>query len=69
MKYTIGVDFGTLSARAVVVCVQTGEVVAEGDYDYALYQGTLPNGTALPEEMVLADPVQYKHRGYHGQNG
>lgn len=61
MKYTIGVDFGTLSARAVVVCVQTGEVVAEGECGYALYQGTLPNGTVLPEEMVLADPTQYKN--------
>ena len=61
MKYTIGVDFGTLSARAVVVNAQTGEVAAEGECGYALYQDMLPNGTKLPAEMVLADPKEYKN--------
>lgn len=61
MKYTIGVDFGTLSARAVVVNIQTGEVAAEGECGYALYQEKLPNGTELPAEMVLADPKEYKN--------
>ena len=33
MSYTIGIDFGTLSARAVVVDVQTGEIVSTASTD------------------------------------
>ncbi len=33
-KYVIGLDYGTLSARAVLVCVRSGEVVAESIYPY-----------------------------------
>lgn len=36
-KYVIGLDYGTLSARAVLVCVRSGEVLAESVYPY-------PNG-------------------------
>ncbi|NBJ94207.1 ribulokinase [bacterium 1xD42-62] len=36
-KYVIGLDYGTLSARAVLVCVGSGEVIAESVYPY-------PNG-------------------------
>ena len=34
-KYTIGLDFGTLSARAVVVDVTTGEVLSSQEHPYA----------------------------------
>ncbi|MDE7048054.1 MAG: ribulokinase, partial [Lachnospiraceae bacterium] len=33
-KYVIGLDYGTLSARAVLVCVRSGEVIAESIYPY-----------------------------------
>lgn len=33
-KYVIGVDYGTLSARAVMVCVGSGEVIAQSVYPY-----------------------------------
>ena len=59
MSYTIGVDFGTLSARAVVLCAQTGRILSQGECSYSYFQGYLLNKTGLPEEMVLADPVEY----------
>ncbi|MEY4499618.1 MAG: hypothetical protein RL319_606, partial [Actinomycetota bacterium] len=33
-KYVIGVDYGTLSGRAVVVRVSDGEAVGSGVYEY-----------------------------------
>ena len=33
-KYTIGVDYGTLSGRAVLVEVGTGKEVASAVYEY-----------------------------------
>ena len=34
MKYAIGVDFGTLSARALLVSTETGAQIAEAEYVY-----------------------------------
>lgn len=33
-KYSIGIDFGTLSGRAVMVNIQTGEILAASVYKY-----------------------------------
>lgn len=46
-KYAIGVDFGTLSARAVLVNVRTGEEVAIADsaYRHGVLDRYLPDGT------------------------
>ena len=33
-KYVIGIDFGTLSGRAVVVNVKTGEEIGSAFYNY-----------------------------------
>ncbi len=60
-KYTIGVDFGTLSGRAVLVEVQTGAELADQvfDYPHAVMDETLPNGTKLGVDWALQHPQDY----------
>lgn len=60
-KYTIGLDFGTLSARAVVVDVATGEVLSSQEYPYAhgVISKKMPCGTDLPDGWALQDPRDY----------
>lgn len=60
-KYTIGVDFGTLSARALLVDVADGCEVATATYDYsnAVMDTKLPDGTPLGPDWALQDPADY----------
>lgn len=60
-KYTIGIDFGTLSGRAVLVRVSDGAVLASAQMDYAhgVMDLTLPDGTPLPDRWALQDPRDY----------
>ncbi len=60
-KYTIGVDFGTLSARALLVDVADGREVATATYDYsnAVMDTKLPDGTPLGPDWALQDPADY----------
>ncbi len=60
-KYSIGVDFGTLSGRAVLVNVSSGAEVAESVYEYShgSMDETLPDGTKLPPDFALQDPADY----------
>jgi L-ribulokinase len=60
-KYTIGVDFGTLSGRAVLVEVNTGEEVMSSVYDYphAVMDKSLPDGTLLGVDWALQHPQDY----------
>lgn len=60
-KYTIGVDFGTQSGRAVLVQVSNGNIVAQAEAPYAhgLLENQLPDGTPLPRGFVLQDPMDY----------
>ncbi len=51
-KYTIGVDFGTESGRAVLVDVTDGREVATAVYQYA--NGVIDEN--LPETDILLDP-------------
>ena len=62
MKYTVGVDFGTLSSRAVVVNLDNGQVVSSAvkDYPDAVIDETLP-GTKikLGDNWALQNPNDY----------
>lgn len=62
MAYTIGVDFGTLSGRAVLVNVRTGEEIASAvkEYTHAVIDRTLPKtGEKLPRDWALQHPADY----------
>ncbi|MDO7345800.1 ribulokinase [Bacillus stercoris] len=62
MAYTIGVDFGTLSGRAVLVHVQTGEELASAvkEYRHAVIDTVLPKtGQKLPRDWALQHPADY----------
>lgn len=60
-KYTIGIDFGTLSGRAVIVDVSTGDIVAQGVkyYTHAVMDKQLPDGTELQGDWALQHPNDY----------
>lgn len=60
-KYAVGVDYGTLSGRAVLVEVQTGKELASSVYEYphAVMDKTLPDGTPLGRDWALQDAQDY----------
>jgi L-ribulokinase len=58
----IGIDFGTLSGRAVVVRVQDGEELGSAVHDYAngVIESELPaTGAPLPPQWALQDPEDW----------
>ena len=61
MKYVIGVDFGTLSARALLVECESGRTLAEatGEYKHAVLDRALPSGKAVPLGTALQVPEDY----------
>lgn len=62
-KYTIGIDFGTLSGRAVVVRVSDGVELGSGVYEYphAVITDRLPGGSdRLPADWALQVPDDYR---------
>ena len=65
-KVTIGVDFGTLSARAAVADTRTGAILGSAEYAYphGVITGALPSGTALPDSYALAEPGDYEEALY-----
>ena len=61
-RYVLGIDFGTLSGRALLVDVDTGEEVATAVHNYAhgVIEETLPGDRLrLPPETALQDPADY----------
>jgi L-ribulokinase len=61
-KYAIGVDFGTLSGRAVLVRVRDGAEIASAvsEYSNAVIDDSLPeSGVKLEPDWALQDPDDY----------
>ncbi len=60
-KYAIGIDFGTLSARALIAEIGTGREAAQAvmDYPHGVMDRALPDGTPLPSDWALQHPGDY----------
>ncbi len=60
-KYVIGLDYGTLSGRAILVNVKNGGTVARSvkNYAHGVLEKALPDGTPLPAAWALAVPEDY----------
>lgn len=60
-KYTLGIDYGTLSGRALLVDASTGEELASSVYDYphAVMDEKLPCGKKLGSDWALQHPRDY----------
>jgi len=60
-KYTIGVDFGTLSGRSVIVDLETGKELAVSvhEYTHGVMDEKLPDGTPLGVDWALQHPQDY----------
>ena len=60
-RYSIGVDFGSLSARSVVLDLETGEIVAQAvsPYLHGILTEQLPDGTPLGSDWALQVPADY----------
>lgn len=60
--YTVGVDFGTLSGRALVVRVSDGHELASAEHAYesGVITSALPRSAVrLPSQWALQDPADY----------
>ncbi len=61
-KYCIGLDYGTLSGRAVLIDVETGEEIATAvkEYSHGVMDEYLPDGkTRLEPDWALQHPQDY----------
>ncbi|MEI6916444.1 MAG: ribulokinase [Armatimonadota bacterium] len=61
-KYVLGIDFGTLSTRALLVDVADGKEIASAvsEYSNGVIDEVLPStGEVLPPDWALQDPADY----------
>lgn len=60
-KYSLGIDYGTLSARAVLFSVTDGRELAAASFPYphGVMEKALPDGTPLPPAYALQCPQDY----------
>lgn len=59
---SLGIDFGSLSGRALLIDVTTGEEIASAvrDYEHGFIDSILPaTGEKLPPDWTLQDPQDY----------
>lgn len=63
-KYVIGLDYGTLSARAVLVSVDRGEVAAESIYPYGILNTISGGEEELPVDFALQEIDDYVEAMY-----
>ena len=66
-SYSIGIDFGTLSGRALLIDVETGEELASSVYEYphGVMDRELPCGKKLPQDWALQHPQDYLDVLFH----
>ena len=57
----MGIDYGTLSGRAVIIDIETGETVgtAVENYPHAVMDDTFLDGSRLPADFALQHPQDY----------
>jgi L-ribulokinase len=68
-RLAIGVDFGTMSGRVLVLDLRTGEevAVAEVRYPHGVIDSRLPSAKGeLPPDTALQDPADYLEVFYRG---
>ncbi len=60
-RYAIGVDYGTLSGRALLVDLDSGREIAESVYNYphGVMDEALPSGKRLGHDWALQHPQDY----------
>ncbi len=60
-KYVMGLDFGTLSCRAVIVDAENGKILASAvsEYAHGVMDTQLPDGTPLLPHSALEHPEDY----------
>ena len=61
-RYVVGVDFGTLSGRALVVRVGDGAELGTAVHEYGdgVISTALPGGRTLPPDWALQNPQDYR---------
>jgi L-ribulokinase len=59
--YSLGIDYGTLSGRALLLDLETGEecACAVKEYTHGVLDETLPDGTKLGPDWALQYPQDY----------
>ncbi len=61
-KYTIGIDYGSLSGRAVLVDIENGDELATSVYEYpheVMYEYLPDDNTKLGDDWALQHPMDY----------
>lgn len=61
-KYTIGLDFGSLSCRGILVDTANGRICAEAThvYPHGVMTEKLPDGTSLEPDFALQHPRDFR---------
>jgi len=60
-KYALGLDYGTLSVRALLIDIHTGAEIASNVYEYehGVMEESIPCGKKLPSGWALQHPQDY----------